>query len=302
MPVHGKSQLVYVFCRLQAPAITLSADRFAGHLDRMFALAQGKLGGLTWEHYLEKLYAVDAFLTSACLEGNSKGWEALFSARAGRADRLLIDALRARAVRLFPRDEERQETAVSDFWGHLIVSETPGAVPILARYDAMRPLVPWLIRTFQNWQISLLRSRAGRAEALPDDDLLTDAGLLREPDLRWHEAFCQAAREWLAGVSDRDLLFLGLRMRYRLSQRDVAELLEVHEGTISRRVTQLRDGCLEAVGKQLLAAGWDGDDLGGFIYSEMASLLMDEPRLSADSLARLLGAKGKQLPEVGDAS
>jgi RNA polymerase sigma factor (sigma-70 family) len=298
MPAHGKSQLVYVFCRLQAPAIAIPGDRFAQHLDRMFKLAQSKVSGLTWEQYLDKLYAVDSFLASACLEGHQRGWEALFSARAGRADRLLVDALRARAVRLFPHDEERQDTAVTDFWGHLIVSETPGSVPILARYDAMRPLVPWLIRTFQNWQISLLRAHAGRSEALPDDDLLTEPTAARDPDLRWHEIFCQSAREWLSALTDNDLMFLGLRMRYRLSQRDVAELLEVHEGTISRRVTQLRDTCLEAVGKELLSAGWDGDDLSGFIYSEMASLLMDEPRLSADSLAKLLGTKGKRLPEV----
>ena len=58
-------------------------------------------------------------------------WDRLFAARAGRTDCLLVDALRARAVRLYPRDEERQDSAVTEFWSHLLVSETPGSVPVL---------------------------------------------------------------------------------------------------------------------------------------------------------------------------
>jgi hypothetical protein len=81
---------------------------------------------------------------------------------------LLVDALRARAVRLYPRDEERQEEAVADFWGYLIAGEKSG-LPILARYDGQRPLVPWLIRVFQNKHISELRKSKG-VQLLPDDD------------------------------------------------------------------------------------------------------------------------------------
>ena len=92
------------------------------------------------------------------------------------------------------------------------------------------------------------------------------------------------------------LLILGLRLRYRLSQREVATLLGVHEGTISRQTTQLRDHCLEAISRRLLDEGWTGDDLSGYVLNEMGGLLLDEPRLSADSLARLLAARGKTLP------
>lgn len=292
----GKTQLLYYFCRLQVPGVGLPAGRFAGHLDRMFALFQSKTPDAAWARFLESLYAVDAYLAGACLEGEPRAWETLFSARAGRADRLLVDALRARAVRLYPRDEEKQESAVTDFWGHLIVAETPGATPILARYDGQRPLVPWLIRIFQNWHISQLRSRSRRVESLAEDDLLPERETLAEPDPRWHEAFCDAARGWLASLKDHELLLLGLRLRYRLSQREVATLMKVHEGTISRQITQLRDRCLEVVGEQLVAQGWAGDDLGGFVSTEMESLLLDEPRLSADHLAHLLKAKGLAVP------
>jgi hypothetical protein len=81
-----------------------------------------------------------------------------------------------------------------------------------------------------------------------------------------------------------------------LSQREVAELLGVHEGTVSRQITQLRDRCLKSVGQRLFAEGWDGDDLGSFIHSEMTSLLADEPRLSADNLGRILADRGKAVP------
>jgi hypothetical protein len=75
----------------------------------------------------------------------------------------------------------------------------------------------------------------------------------------------------------------------------VANLLGVHEGTISRQTTHLRDRCLEAVSQRLVEQGWTGDDLSAFVLSEMGSLLMDEPRLSADHLSVMLAARGKSL-------
>jgi RNA polymerase sigma factor (sigma-70 family) len=212
-------------------------------------------------------------------------------------DCLLVDALRARAVRLFPRDEERQDEAVTEFWGYLLAGEKPGSTPILARYDGQRPLVPWLIRVFQNKHISDLRQSKG-VQALPEDDVdERDLPFADSGDGRWHEEFRLAAREWLGELSDNGALILGLRLRYRLSQRQVATLLGVHEGNISRQTSKLRDHCLEHIGKRLLEQGWTGDDLSDFVLKEMDSLLMDEPRLSADRLAALLAARGKKLPE-----
>jgi hypothetical protein len=70
----------------------------------------------------------------------------------------------------------------------------------------------------------------------------------------------------------------------------------VHEGTISRQTDKLRDHALESIGKRLVDEGWVGDDLNGFILTEMGGLLVDDPRLSADHLGRMLAAKGKSLP------
>src|SRR5262249_25253371 len=108
---------------------------------------------------------------------------------------------------------------------------------------------------------------------------------------------CQAAREALSTLNDKELLILGLRLRYRLSQREVASVLKMHEGTVSRRTDHLRDQCLEHISKRLVEQGWTGEDLSDYVRTEMQSLLLDDPRLSADHLAKLLAAAGAQLPE-----
>ncbi len=287
----SRSALLH-FCRLQLPGVALSPAAFERHLQRAFDLFRNRVGAAaSWDAFLDDFHPLDWYLASSCLEGDARAWEALFAAKTSRADCLLIDALRARAVRLYPRDEERQDSAVAEFWSHLLVPPRPASPATLARYDGLRPLVPWLIRVFQNWHISQLRHQSHEG-ALPEDDLA--AALPAEADGRWHEAFCIVARDWIASLSEAEVLLLGLRLRYRMSQREVAQLLGVHEGTISRQTTQLRDRCLEAIGTQLVAEGWTGDDLSGYVLSEMGQLLLDEPRLSADQLSALLALRRGQ--------
>jgi hypothetical protein len=290
-----RAELLYHFCRLQLPSVALTPEMCGAHLQRTFELYRSKVDpAATWDYYLDNLYPLDWFIASACLEGNVRAWELLFAARAGRTDCLLVDALRARAARLYPRDEERQDSAVNEFWSQLFAPERPGGLSVLGRYDAQRPLVPWLIRVFQNWHISLLRKNSG-VQALPEDDLALPLPP-EESDGRWREVFAQAAREWLAGADDSTLLLLGLRLRYRLSQREVAHVLGLHEGTLSRRTDQLREQCLEFVGKRLVDEGWTGDNLFEFVRGEMHNLLLDDARLSADHLAQILARLGKKLP------
>lgn len=290
-----RRSLLFHFCRMQMPAVALTPEAFDRHLNRTCQMFQSKEPATTFREYLDSLYGLDWYVCTACLEGDRRAWDALFSAKTGRSDCLLVDALRARAARLYPRDEERQDSAVTEFWSQLLVAESAEATPVLMRYDGQRPLVPWLIRVFQNAHISRLRSSAG-VHALPDDDHL-DPPPTRS-DGRWHELFCTAARESLDELSDGELLILGLRLRYRLSQRDVASLLGVHEGTISRQTDKLRDRVLERIRERLTAAGWADDDLMEFILTEMGPVLLDEPRLSADRLAALLTDRGRRLPAL----
>jgi RNA polymerase sigma factor (sigma-70 family) len=287
--------LVYHSLRVQFPRLAIAPDRFDHHLDRTYELFGKKCETpVAWGTYLDGLYAIDWAVCIGCLEGLEYAWELLFAARMGRSDSLLVDALRSRAVRLYPRNEEKQETAVAEFWSGLIVAESEHSRPVLARYDGQRPLAPWLVRVFQNWHLSKLRKGAG-AIALPDDDLAVPLPTMPREELRWHELFVTAARDWLDDVPDGERLILGLRWRYKMSQRDVANLLGVHEGTISRQTDKLRDKALETIGDRLVKEGWSGDDLEGFVLTELGGVFTDDPRLSADELSRLLARKGKSL-------
>src|SRR5262245_3575088 len=112
----GRVALLYHFTRLQLPGVRLVEAKFVAHLERSFRIFQPKNPApVAWPAFLEGLYAVDWAVCIGCLEAQNAAWEVLFNARTGRSDCLLVDALRARAVRLYPRDEERQETAVSEF-------------------------------------------------------------------------------------------------------------------------------------------------------------------------------------------
>src|SRR5262249_33967401 len=150
--------------------VRVAEPRFVGHLERTFRIFRPKAPAVVWGTYLEGLYAVDWAVCIGCLEGSQSAWEQLFNARTGRSDCLLVDALRARAVRLYPRDGERQAPAVTEFWSSLIAAENEDSLPILARYDGQRPLAPWLIRVFQNWHLSKLRQHSG-VTSLPDEDV-----------------------------------------------------------------------------------------------------------------------------------
>ena len=297
----GRATLLYYFTRLQLPGVRLAEPRFLAHLERSYRLHLPKNPApVSWAAYLEGLYAVDWAVCIGCLEGQNAAWEVLFNARTGRSDCLLVDALRARAVRLYPRNDERQETAVTEFWSNLIAPEADGALPVLARYDGHRPLAPWLIRVFQNWHLSKLRS-AHEAVAMPDDDVVVPMVPVstNDPAGRWHEVFVEAARDWLGSIDDEERLLLGLRWRYRLSQREAARLFGLNEGTLTRRTDKLRDRALEQIGQRLVAEGWSGDDLEAFVLTELGAILTDDPRLSADHLGRLLAAKGKTLADAG---
>lgn len=292
--------LLYHFCRLRLSGVALPLAAFTRRLEKAFERHRARdvpeAERLDWPAFVENLYALDWFLASACLEGLQAAWTTLFNTRASRTDSLLVDALRSRAARLFPRDAERQEEAVLEFWGYLLAGEREGAVPILERYDGQRPLVPWLICVFQNKALSEMRRAKGEA-ALPDEEVgEADLYLPEDSDARWHEQFREVARDWFAGLNDREVLLLGLRLRYKLSQREVARHLGINEGNVSRQIDRISAACHERIGEALRDLGWTGDDLYAFIRKEMMSVLLDEPRFAADRLAALLAARGKALP------
>ncbi len=295
-PSRSQGALLYHFCRLRLPRVPLGLERFRHHLARAYDF-------YTQEErpspFLEALYTLDWFLASACLENLQPAWEALFQSRASRTDALLIDALRLRAARLFPRDEEKQEEAVLDFWGFLLAGQREGTKSILARYDGLRPLVPWLIRVFHNRHLSEMRRGKGEVQLTENGDI--GAAARDDPegsDSRWHDLFRECARGWLSTLNDDEMLLLGLRLRYKLSQREVARVVGIHEGNVTRRLDGISERAHLLIERDMRELGWGGDDMQGFIRTEMYELLLDEPRLAAGQLAALLAARGKSLPNA----
>jgi DNA-directed RNA polymerase specialized sigma24 family protein len=286
--------LLYHFCRLQLPTVRLTLPVFRSHLNRTFDLYRQKVPEATREGYLDSLYPVDWYLCCGCLEKQPPAWDQLFASRTGRTDRLLADALRARAIRLYPGQEERQEAVVVEFWSRLLVSDSPESLPILARYDGQRPLLPWLIRVFENEQLSQLK-KDHHSRSLADDEM--GPSLPSTTGARWHDLFVQTAQAWLRELTDDDVLLLGLRLRYNLSQREVARLFGIHEGNVTRRLDKLSDKAIRTFRAALEQEGWTGDDLSSLIRTEMRWLIFDDPRFSAEHLATLLARRGRSLPE-----
>src|SRR5580765_3657020 len=108
----GHLDLLFLFLRVQLPAIRVARPTFDAHLSRAFAVYTPKVTEpVSWDAFLTGLYPLDWAVCVGCLEGSNAGWDLLFAARTGRSDTLLVDALRARAARLYPRNEEKQETA-----------------------------------------------------------------------------------------------------------------------------------------------------------------------------------------------
>ncbi|RLS21940.1 MAG: sigma-70 family RNA polymerase sigma factor, partial [Planctomycetota bacterium] len=167
---------------------------------------------------------------------------------------------------------------------------------VLEKYDGRRPLIPWLIRVFHNSNLTKLR-QSKHDKPLGDDE--ADEMYWHAPEIsdeHWHQEFRLAAQEWLETLSDQEKLLLGLRVRYRLTQREAASFLGIHESNVSRLTDKIRQNFVQMIEPKLLNAGWSGEDMIAFVNTEMETLILDDPRLSSESLAVLLAKKGLQAP------
>ena len=300
-PINGnekEARMVRAFCGVHLPGINLQHEKLSFHLQRCKELfnAKCRAKGLPEKSLLEGLHFLDFYLNSSCIEGLSTAWETLFASKTGRHDQLLVDALRSRAARLFPGDTARQEDTVAEFWGFLLTGEKETSGSVLEKYDGRRPLIPWLIRVFHNSNLTKLR-QSKHDKPLGDDE--ADEMYWHAPEIsdeHWHQEFRLAAQEWLETLSNQEKLLLGLRVRYRLTQREAASFLGIHESNVSRLTDKIRQNFVQMIEPKLLNAGWSGEDMIAFVNTEMETLILDDPRLSSESLAILLAKKGLQAP------
>jgi RNA polymerase sigma-70 factor (ECF subfamily) len=119
----------------------------------------------------------------------------------------------------------------------------------LPQLDGARPSTPWVFRIARNHCIDRMRSRGSRLERdqepLPEEGIPDGApgpleALVRSEDRAGVGRFMEAA-----SPTDRQILYLAYFEHLRL--REVAESLEMSEGTVKYRIHELKRRLRESV-------------------------------------------------------
>lgn len=167
----------------------------------------------------------------------------------------------------------------------LLVADAPGAAPRIASYTGRGTLGAWVQIVARRLALSSLRQKV--PGELPEEDAL-EAQLLVGTDpeldymrLRYAQEFRQALEASLQELSSHERLLLRLHLLDGASLTRIAEVYQVSQSTISRRLQQARDTIGSRMKERLKA-------LHGLTASEFDSLLhLVESRFEL-SLARAL--------------
>jgi len=112
------------------------------------------------------------------------------------------------------------------------------ALRFLGRYDPSRPFGPWLLRIVANAATDRRRRRTvRRTEVLSPVAASHDAGPAQETDRR---AFVTALERALAALPERQRLAVVLFDVEGYSHREIAQMLDVPEGTVRSDVFHAR--------------------------------------------------------------
>jgi len=311
----GRVTLLYHYCRTKLPTVQVTREQFRSHLERSYqyfrkvTLDKEKRKKSAPPRpcdpaaYLAALQprVLDWYVCAACLQSgrDRTPWDILFSTRTS-GDRLLVDSLKASAVSFYPRNAERQQNIVDEFWGHLLVPAKEGSLPILARYSGSdAKLVPWLIRVFENWIKSILRGEKRAPEELADEEHNQAAPPATPIQPKGNEAFCEAAQGWIDTLNDRHVLILGLVWNWRMTQREVANVIQRNEGNVSRALNDIHESWRTYIAANLDGGAAAASDSWNLVLTEMGDVLATHPRLSGDGIGRILAARGLTLPDGG---
>jgi RNA polymerase sigma-70 factor, ECF subfamily len=112
----------------------------------------------------------------------------------------------------------------------------------LPRLDRRRPSTPWVFRVARNHCIDLMRARGLRASTvdgppLPDDVVEPSPGPPEALELSEAEA---GVRRFMRAVDPADRQILYLAYYERLRMRNIAEALDMPEGTVKYRIHELK--------------------------------------------------------------
>ncbi len=155
----------------------------------------------------------DAELAALALAGDREAFGTLVERYAAQARRL------ARSI--LGNEDDADDAAQDGFLA---------ALRHLGRYDPARPFGPWLLRIVANAASDRRRRRKVRAtEEVTPDFRSKHAG----PDVQTdREAFGQQLREALAELPERQRMAVVLFDVEGYSHREIAEVLDVQEGTV----------------------------------------------------------------------
>jgi RNA polymerase sigma-70 factor (ECF subfamily) len=128
------------------------------------------------------------------------------------------------------------------------------AIRNIHRYDRARPFYPWLYRIVRNHCIDRIRRRREYATdpatfTLPDTDPKPDANLLQRETQT-------AVRVGIAKLSAAHQEILFLRHFQELSYPEIADALDIAEGTVMSRLYRARRALREA----MLRHGWRNEE------------------------------------------
>lgn len=178
--------------------------------------------------------SVERELVKKCREGASRFYEPLVRAYEGPALRV--------AAGMLGGDRERARDAVQDAF----VRAWKG----LDGYDPDRPFGPWFFGILRNRCRDLARSDGARAEREQRAGRAAAGGGRTGPDGRRREERRAARREvWdaLERLSDEHREVLVLRELEGFGYAEIAEILDVPEGTVASRLYHARDALRQAL-------------------------------------------------------
>jgi RNA polymerase sigma-70 factor (ECF subfamily) len=258
------------------PGVRLSLADFVAHAARVGAPDPAS-----------SAHADDLFLACACASGDPQAIAAL--------ERRYFPGARAALARL-ARGADFVDEALQELRAKLFLAPDPR----IASYGARGPLQAWIRVAATRLAIDMLRASAAdladrplEEDPIHEVDLGPEVRLLREV---YQESFRATLTAALRALSSEDRNLLRRHLVDRLTLQEIAVPYGVHQATIARRLSALRDAIAESVRQGL--AERHRDQGGGTSLESLARAIRSEIDLS---LSRLLAPDAGSGPGSGSA-
>jgi RNA polymerase sigma-70 factor (ECF subfamily) len=225
--------------------------QLAGHLDRRDPVAA-----------LAATFTTDVYLAYACSVGDP--------CALGTLDRQHLTAVRSYLARI-DSSADLADEAVQVLRTKLLTARG-GEAPKIASFAGRAPLGAWLRLAGVRTARGLMRSRArdvrldtGRAD-LGSNMVDPETALLKA---RHGAEFSAAIERALLRLSPKERTLMRLYFVDGMSLQAIGRIYHVHEATISRRLSALRGGLLDAVREELDVTAAELESLVGAVMSRL---------------------------------